>query len=118
MTISYARRNPGVRFAVAGTMVAGIFDSLSLMVEQTTTASIRQPQTEFSDLRFAASDVEITNSSSTSQNAILLRPVKTELGPAPWQQVPKVGNLENKAASAQTCQSMVDHFLVHLLYRA
>lgn len=47
---------------VTSPMAVGIGEPLNLMVEQAMAATIRQQRTEVSNLNFAASDGEITNS--------------------------------------------------------
>lgn len=77
MVSSHAAKSPDLRLAVSGSMVAGLYESSILMVDQATTAAIRQPRTEVTDQSFAALDIEMNSCMSTSQTSLLLWPVKT-----------------------------------------
>lgn len=71
------------------------------MLHQVTAATIRQLRADATDLSFAAPGENITSFKQIYQESHLIRPVKTNHGPAPRQQDPQIGNLENKAASWQ-----------------
>lgn len=97
----YATKRSNIHLAATRTTVAEICASLNLMVYQATAASIRLPRTEVTDLSLAAPDEEISNSTTTNQESLLSRPVKTKLGFAPRQQDPRVCPLKTKSASPQ-----------------
>lgn len=112
MVISYATKSPTIYVPLTGTMTAEIYDLFNAMVDQATAAFISQPQTEAPELSFAAPGEEKTDSTSSYQLSLLLQSVKTRLSPASRKQGPKVGILDNKAASPQKWQSLVDLYLV------
>lgn len=112
MVISYATKSPVIQLAVTGNMAAEMYESLNSMINQDTAAIIRQPLTKVPDRRFAASDEEITISTPTGQESLLSQSVKTVQGSAARQQDPQFGTLQNKLASTQNWQSMVDLYLL------
>lgn len=81
MVISYATNSQDVYLAVTGTMTAEICEILNLMVNLATATTLQKPQTNLTDLSFAASDEEITNSSLNNKQLPLLRLIKTKFGP-------------------------------------
>lgn len=56
MITSYATRNPVIRLAVNGAMAAETCESLALIGDQATTATVQKPQKEGTDQSFAALD--------------------------------------------------------------
>lgn len=113
MVMSYATRNSAIHITAAGTgdMFAGIYERLDIMADQSTAATIRLPQTEVTDLSFAASDKKNNSSTSTNNEPLISRPIKTKRNTVLRQQDPQVGNLETKLASPQNWQSMVYLFV-------
>lgn len=103
MDFSYAKRSSIIYLALLSTMVAGICESVIVIVDQTMAAPIRQSRTKVTDISFAAPE-KISTSTTTIQGSLLLRPVKTDFGPASKQQSPKVSNLWNKVLSQQNWQ--------------
>lgn len=73
MVISVTTKITAIHFAVFRTIPAGICHSLNSTVDRDTAATIRQPETEETDLSFAALDGYITNFTPTSQESLLLR---------------------------------------------
>lgn len=104
----YATSSPAIYSAASGSMVTGICESLDLMLEQTTAATIQQPQRNVTNLSFAATDEEIIYFTSSSPRTLLLQPVKTKRGLAPRQQHVQISKLEHMAALRQDWQSMVE----------
>lgn len=82
-------------------MAAEICESLNWIVVQTMAATIRQLQTEVTDLSFVASDGEIPSSAQMSQKSLLSWAVKTKNGPTPRQMDSQVGNFETESTSSQ-----------------
>lgn len=112
MVIIYAIKSPVLDLAITKTEAAEICESVNIVVDQATAATMRQPQTKFTDLSFADTDEEITNSTLSNQKLCLWRCVKTELYPALRQQDAQVEKLENKLVSLKYLQSIVNLFRV------
>lgn len=104
IVISYAICSTAIYWAATDNMAALICPSLNWTMDQATVAPIRQPWSKVTDLSFASQDEEITNSTPTSQNSHLSRPVKTKHGHAQRQQNRQVGNLGTKTALSQHWQ--------------
>lgn len=68
MVIDYATTSPFIHLAVTGTVVDdGIRESITLMVDQTRAATMRQPESNVTDLRIKAPGEKTQQSTSTSQ---------------------------------------------------
>lgn len=67
MRIWYATWSKVIHVAITGIMVAGLCESLNLMVDQDIAASIMQQQIKFNELRFAVPDEEIPDSTPKIQ---------------------------------------------------
>lgn len=112
MVIRYAANCPVFNLGAIGTLATGIRESLNLIVDQAMAAPILQLRTIVTAVSFVALGEEITNSTPTSPESLLSWAVKAYLGPAPRQKDSTVGNLENKPASPQNWQLIVELFLV------
>lgn len=83
------------------------------MKDQAAAATILQPRSKVTDVRFADPDEGITKSTYTDQESHLL-PEKTEgcSGSAERQRDPQVGNFETKHAFLREWQTIVDLYLL------
>lgn len=82
------------------------------MLDKATAVSILRPQTDITELSFAAPDERISNSKLTDQEPLLTRPMKTKHGPDPRQQDVEVGNLEKKVVLPRDWQRMANLSLI------
>lgn len=112
MVIRYAIRIPVIHFAVSGTMVTEICQSLKSMEDEVTEAPIQHLRAKVTAPGFSAPDEEITDFSPSNQKLLLSWSVETKLGSTPRHQDPSPGNLENKPASPQDWQPMMDLSLI------
>lgn len=108
MATSNSTRSPIIYLDFSGSIAIEIFQSLNLMVDQTTTETIRQVRTEDTDRGIAASDERILISTPNNMELLLSRPIKTKRDPAPAHQIFFTGKLENKPALPQNWQWLVN----------
>lgn len=101
MVISYAARRSGTHSATTGKMASVMCAPSELVVSRATGASVKQPQSEITNLSFAALNERITNYMPTSHESFLSQPVKAEHVSATGQQDLQVENPKTKPASPQ-----------------
>lgn len=83
MIISYVTNSPIIHLSTIADIAAETCESLKLMVDQVTVATIWHPGTKVTNLSIVVLDEEISLSTPTGHESLLLLQVKTGIGPAP-----------------------------------